>query len=108
MTAKEFVSHLAPLDLPRIARMFDMIGLRIHEFRLGGGQRISDATDFSMLMQEISAEMKLAAELANCPSERPAKIVVCPSCYHVHEGDLCCNVNLASAGRCDCKAEVVA
>lgn len=112
MNAKEFVSRLAPVDLPRLALIFDYLADRQHELRLADGQPLNDGLDFSAFHRELAAACKMAED-TKVQSEavsrtRPPVTTVCMRCFHRHEKDDECGVDLGKGGRCDCRAEVTA
>ena len=70
-----------------------------YELRLIDGQQMNDATDAAMGLRELAEAARLPQNLADR---------TCPKCYHVHEKDSECGVNLGKGGVCECKAEVTA
>ena len=55
MIADEFIAHLAPVDLHRLALIFDWLGDHAEDLRTGDGQRLLDATDWAAFLHEVAA-----------------------------------------------------
>ena len=53
MTAKEFISRLAPVDLERLALIFNHLGTHVGDLRLENGSRLNDGTDFAAFLCEL-------------------------------------------------------
>lgn len=68
--------------------------------QLANGNRLRDGLDFPAWLRELEAACALAIT-------KPVESVrVCMTCYHVHEKDGECGVDLGKGGTCECKAEV--
>lgn len=97
---------MADLPLPpgheREARLILRLALRhfrdhIYEATLSTGQRVLDQIDFKCFFEECVEALAPTGKLRQA---------VCMRCFHVHERDGECGVDLGKGGRCDCKAEV--
>jgi len=53
--ADEFIAHLAPVDLHRLALIFDWLGDHAEDLRTGDGQHLNDATDWAAFLHEVAA-----------------------------------------------------
>src|ERR1039458_7824506 len=58
MTAQEFVSHLAPVDLERLALIFNFLADHGHVLQLESGEFLRDGLDFSAFHREVATACK--------------------------------------------------
>jgi hypothetical protein len=103
MTAKEFVSRLAPLQLERLALIFNYLADHEHELRLEGGGRINDNLDCAAFHRELAAACK-NSEDSHAPRSG-FNVDFCPDCGHVHVDDSECGFPTGAGGRTACRCE---
>lgn len=116
MNAKELISDLRRAGPQELAVIFHFVADRLHSLRLMDGQRINDQIDFAVLLRElgeaarISPENPESTEVQSAAVSRTSPLVtsICMKCYHVHEKEGECGVDLGKGGRCDCRAELSA
>jgi hypothetical protein len=78
--------------------------------QLADGKRLRDGLDFTAWLRELEACVVLELE-AEQPGAVPVLKVVgkyCPSCGHSHRSGEECGTDMGGAGKCGCKAEVMA
>ena len=110
MTATEFVNHLAPVEMKRLALIFASLADRMHSFRLADGQRLNDVTDVCALLRELSAalEFRDSSNGALVPPPQARWKTTCPDCHHEHEGRTDCSKYLGEEKFCRCETKVTA
>jgi hypothetical protein len=107
VTAQEFIAHLAPLDMNRLALVFDWIADHASELRLNGGQRLLDSIDWSAFLHEAAvAARNSETAIREAALLRPDP--KCPDCQHVHEDRQECGHYLGEEKFCRCEAKVTA
>lgn len=92
-----------------------------YEARLESGTVVRDQAEVKHWLAECAAAMNLQASPVNtetmCSAETRAQLrvtgrvppkSVCGVCFHSHEKESECGVDLGKGGICDCKAEVTA
>jgi hypothetical protein len=105
MTAKDLVANLRAGGAIDPAECLLYMAAHAHEFRLSGGQRLLDQTDFTAWLIEVSRAL---AGRSHILASRIEHDRTCPRCGHLHEGDRECGVLLGGERRCRCELEVPA
>jgi hypothetical protein len=117
MTAREIISNLQALAPADSRDFFLYIANHVAEARLEDGQRLNDATDFIVFLQELAeATDDVFAEQYDRALSAVNKIddalsalnKTCPRCGHLHEGDRECGAFIGGGRVCRCEMEVPA
>jgi hypothetical protein len=122
MNAKEFIAHLAPVDLDRLALIFNYLGDHAHEARLLNGGRLHDLTDFAAFFHELASASKFTpstevlprVDFRTRPQVTPRDNLVqvhgdfCPDCGHIHIDGSECGFPIGGGRICRCERAVPA
>jgi hypothetical protein len=119
MTPEEFIAHLAPFDMNRLALVFDWMADHADELRTSGGQRLLDSIDWSAFLHEAAVaarnrespsllDLRSPIEIMARPARPPRYDATCPSCGHVHEDEAECRMKMGGGGVCLCDRKVTA
>lgn len=100
MTSAELISALRACGSQSLSVTLHFIADRIPELTLSDGQHLNDGTDMIACLRELAR----CAEVRDLPHALP----VCMKCFHRHEKQDECGVDLGKGGKCDCKVEVSA
>ncbi len=109
MTAKEFVCHLAPVELERLASIFNFLAEHEHELQLASGQPLNDGLDFAAFLREVAAALQFPDRGKVTERQPQARWDrTCPDCDHEHEGKTECSHYLGEGKFCRCESKVTA
>jgi hypothetical protein len=116
MTAKEFVSRLAPVDLDRLALIFNFLADHEHDLQLESGLPLRDGIDFEAFHREVATACKSLKPDAAAPLNYPLPAPVtypltgsrfsldfCARCGHIHLDDDECGFPMGGGGKCPCR-----
>ena len=106
MTAGEFIARLAPVDLDRLARIFDCLADHGHELHLESGQALRDGIDFIAFHREVAVAARLRGSAGRTVTFGPVR--ACSECGHEHEGKNECSKYLGEGKFCHCESRVTA
>jgi hypothetical protein len=108
VTAKEFVSRLAPVDFPRLRLIFQWLAANATSLQTLSGMPLHDATDWKEFLHEVADALAEGAGRPTHADRLPRHDATCPDCGHIHQEEGECGEKVGGGRVCLCERKVPA